>query len=325
MAAPVPHAYTSAFDEQAGADASGATIGSTARTYRLALLLSRPAVGAGLGVLAGGLIVLGVSLPWISTFAGLVSLSGLDALNGRVLLTLGALIVVAALVSLNGVPTVARWSVGLLGFLAVLWAGYLLINLLAEVRGADGMTLPAVGPGLPLALVGGVLALGVLFLPHEPTLVKDGATTGATGASPSAAPFRSTWPSRCAVVFATVAAVAHIPVTPDHLKEAPYIGIGFLLLTAALLLLSTGLLLSTARWLSWALLVVCLAAVAAYVVSRTLGLPMMDDDIGNWSDPLGTVSIVSETLAAVSASLVLWRSKRAYADAQAALETHRAI
>lgn len=96
-------------------------------------------------------------------------------------------------------------------------------------------------------------------------------------------------------------AVAHIPVAKQHLSEAPYIGIGFVLLTIAGLML-VQLLLNRDTVAVWtAALVVSALALLGYLLSRTVGLPQITDDIGNWSDPLGVVAIVSETVLLLAA------------------------
>jgi DMSO reductase anchor subunit len=56
-------------------------------------------------------------------------------------------------------------------------------------------------------------------------------------------------------------------------------------------------LLSRASPRVWAAVaVLALAPLAGYVLSRTTGLPGSDDDVGNWSDPLGLASLWVEAL-----------------------------
>lgn len=99
-----------------------------------------------------------------------------------------------------------------------------------------------------------------------------------------------------AAAGAVTEAEAHIPVTEDHLHEAPYIGVGFVFLTVAGFLLSALLLTSDSRavWVSTA--VVSTLALLGYLLSRTVGLPQIHDDIGNWTDALGWVAITGEAL-----------------------------
>lgn len=101
------------------------------------------------------------------------------------------------------------------------------------------------------------------------------------------------------LVAATAAAgmaVAHIPIIEKHLSEAPYIGIGFVLLTIAGLVLMQ-LLLTRDTLNTWvAALGISVLALLGYVLSRSVGLPQIGDDIGNWGEPLGLVAIVSEAI-----------------------------
>ena len=84
-----------------------------------------------------------------------------------------------------------------------------------------------------------------------------------------------------------VAAGTHIPLIRDHLDEAPYIGWLFILLSVVCIVLAVAILFvdSPSVWvISGA---VCVAAVVGFLASRTVGLPQIGDDVGNWSDPLG--------------------------------------
>lgn len=104
------------------------------------------------------------------------------------------------------------------------------------------------------------------------------------------------------------AGAAHIPVIPSHLREAPYIGVLFILLTLACLAL--------AALLTWhphapsyaAATIITAAAITAYVLSRTIGLPMIEDDIGNWFEPLGIISVLTETAAFVTCASLIRKS-----------------
>jgi hypothetical protein len=124
----------------------------------------------------------------------------------------------------------------------------------------------------------------------------------------SAAPLRAArwWAGGCLLIAAAV----HVPVIAPHLSEAPYIGVLFILLTAACVILTPALVTYDSRIL-WVIAgVVTLLAVIVYVLSRTIGLPQIADDIGDWSDPLGTVAIASESLTFVAAGVVLVSRRR---------------
>ncbi len=50
---------------------------------------------------------------------------------------------------------------------------------------------------------------------------------------------------------------------------------------------------------------VALAAVVAFLASRTVGLPQIHDDIGNWSEPLAVPALAVEVLTVAFAALAL--------------------
>jgi hypothetical protein len=101
------------------------------------------------------------------------------------------------------------------------------------------------------------------------------------------------WPAAAA---ALVAAAAHFPITAPHLREAPYIGWSFVALEVVLTLVALGLLLSDRTPVWWAAGTVPALAVLAYAVTRTVPLPQIADDVGNWTQPLGLVALSAEAL-----------------------------
>jgi hypothetical protein len=100
----------------------------------------------------------------------------------------------------------------------------------------------------------------------------------------------------CASFLLLVAAGTHIPLIQDHLEEAPYVGWLFIALSVACIVLAVTTLFvdHVGVWLLSA--AVCFAAVVAFLASRTIGLPQIRDDVGNWSDPLGPPAVASEVL-----------------------------
>jgi cytochrome bd-type quinol oxidase subunit 2 len=100
---------------------------------------------------------------------------------------------------------------------------------------------------------------------------------------------------------AVVAAVAHIPVTGPHLREAPYMGVLFIVLTVALLVLAAGALIRDSTAVYLATILTCALAIIGYAATRTVAFPQLTDDVGNWLEPLGVVSILSEALTLVAA------------------------
>jgi hypothetical protein len=97
-------------------------------------------------------------------------------------------------------------------------------------------------------------------------------------------------------------AVAHVPVIEPHLVEAPYIGVGFVLLTVAGFYLAVRLVVDPDE-LVWATVgVVAVLAVVGYVLSRSVGLPQIGDDVGAWADPLGITAVSCELLMLAAAA-----------------------
>lgn len=112
------------------------------------------------------------------------------------------------------------------------------------------------------------------------------------------------WPLAAA---AALAAGAHVPVIGEHLQEAPYMGVLFLVLTAACSLLAVAALVRDSAAVYVASAATCALAVAGYVATRVVAFPMLADDVGNWLEPLGVVSIAAETVVVACGLLALRR------------------
>jgi hypothetical protein len=106
---------------------------------------------------------------------------------------------------------------------------------------------------------------------------------------------------------AAAAAVAHIPVTGPHLQEAPYMGALFVVLTVALLVLVAGALVWDIAEVYLLTALTCALAILGYAATRTFAFPLLADDVGNWLEPLGIVSVLTEAVALVAAMTVLRR------------------
>ena len=109
---------------------------------------------------------------------------------------------------------------------------------------------------------------------------------------------------------AVVAAIAHVPVIGPHLDEAPYMGFAFIALTVACLCVAGALSIrdSTACYAAAAL--TCGPAVLGYAATRLVAFPMLADDVGNWLEPLGVVSVISEAVVVVAALSALRTRRR---------------
>jgi hypothetical protein len=109
---------------------------------------------------------------------------------------------------------------------------------------------------------------------------------------------------------AGIAAIAHVPVIGPHLEEAPYMGVLFVVLTAACAFLALAALVRGGRAVYLLTVLTCGLAVLGYVATRLVAFPMLADDVGNWLEPLGVVSIVSESIAVAAAVVALRRRSR---------------
>ncbi|HEY2044810.1 MAG TPA: hypothetical protein VGH11_19195 [Jatrophihabitans sp.] len=104
---------------------------------------------------------------------------------------------------------------------------------------------------------------------------------------------------------ALVAAVAHVPVIRPHLAQAPYMGVLFVVLTAACVLLAGAVVVRDSAAVYALSVLTCGLAVLGYIATRLVAFPMLADDVGNWLEPLGLVSIVSETVVMLAALAAL--------------------
>ncbi len=106
------------------------------------------------------------------------------------------------------------------------------------------------------------------------------------------------------------AAAAHLPVIAPHLAEAPYIGVLFVVLTAA----CVGLASVAISWDPPAVYalsaVTCGLAVLAYAATRLLSFPMLAGDVGYWLEPLGVLSIAAESVVVLTAACALIAATR---------------
>jgi hypothetical protein len=94
-------------------------------------------------------------------------------------------------------------------------------------------------------------------------------------------------------------------VLSEHLDEVPYIGLEFIVLIVACLLIA----IAAPSWDTAALYaaaaITCSLAVAAYITTRVATLPGLDDDAGDWFEALGVVAILAETATVVVAICAL--------------------
>ena len=88
------------------------------------------------------------------------------------------------------------------------------------------------------------------------------------------------WPAAAAL---SATAAIHMTLVPDHLRDAPYAGALFIALSAAALAIAILLTATDLERVWLAAGAISLGALVAYFLSRSVGLPSMSDDIGDWA------------------------------------------
>ena len=105
--------------------------------------------------------------------------------------------------------------------------------------------------------------------------------------------------------------LVHLLDGPGSLSDAFYVGALELALAAACVPLAVLLVIRPTRTIWIAALALNVAAMAAFVLSRTTGLPSSTDDIGKWTQTLGVVNLVVEaTLIGLAAAVIRPRRHR---------------
>ena len=100
-------------------------------------------------------------------------------------------------------------------------------------------------------------------------------------------------------------ALIHLLDLPGKLSETPYMFVLYVALMVSSIALAVALI-RTDDTRVWAAVAVLPALViVGYVLSRTTGLPQSNDDIGNWSEPLGMASLFVEGSVVTLGSAVL--------------------
>lgn len=123
------------------------------------------------------------------------------------------------------------------------------------------------------------------------------------------APTATRWPARLVSALLAVAVVIVHVIDQGGIpgaKDPSYVGAGYHLLEIVGLVTAV-LLLARASVPAWLLaLGVGAGPLAGYVLSRGPGLPGYTDDRGNWTEPLGLISLAVEfTLVVISLSALL--------------------
>jgi hypothetical protein len=92
-----------------------------------------------------------------------------------------------------------------------------------------------------------------------------------------------------------VVGLIHLIEAPEYLEEATYVGVLFLINVLLALVSAFGI--YRGMWWGWLLsILVAGGAFIVYVLSRTIWLPGLEKDVGNWFEPAGILSLIVESL-----------------------------
>jgi hypothetical protein len=106
-------------------------------------------------------------------------------------------------------------------------------------------------------------------------------------------------------------AVIHVVDLPATLGPTPLVGIGYLGIIAAAVLVG-GVMITRSHWLVWAAAgAVAASAMGGYVLTRSLPGGFLGDhgDVGNWRCPLGVAALSVETLLILLVALSVWQAR----------------
>jgi len=99
-------------------------------------------------------------------------------------------------------------------------------------------------------------------------------------------------------------AIIHILDLPSKWSEVRYLGVGYVGVIIASLVLVERIVLKKNIIDYYLAAALSGSVLAGFIMTRTVGMPGAMDDIGNWLEPVGLVSIVVE-------AFVIWNSLRA--------------
>jgi hypothetical protein len=100
-------------------------------------------------------------------------------------------------------------------------------------------------------------------------------------------------------------------------KSPGYVGIGYWVLEIVAVLTALALVANPARVPWFVAIGVAAGPLLGYILSRGPGLPDYSDDKGNWTEPLGLVSLVVEVVLLALAAAMFLRRSPARVSAQA--------
>lgn len=98
------------------------------------------------------------------------------------------------------------------------------------------------------------------------------------------------------VVGLLAIALIHVLDLPGKWAETRYLGVGYVFVIAASLVLAEITSTKNDKRALYASALLSIAVLAGFIINRTVGMPGATEDIGNWSEPLGMASLFVEAI-----------------------------
>lgn len=119
-----------------------------------------------LAILGGGMVAIGVALPWFSLFAGLQPVSAFGTENGTLLLVGAGLAIGLGLLAIVRDSAFARRALVVVSIGLVTLGAYLVVGFASVYRtvSADPMLVAEPGPGLAIVILGALLILATAMV-----------------------------------------------------------------------------------------------------------------------------------------------------------------
>jgi hypothetical protein len=119
-----------------------------------------------MALIGAALVAVGVTLPWLSLFAGLQPISALGTPNGTLLFIGAAVVGLLGLAVIALGSRLARRGLTVAGIVLTAFTAYLVVGLVSIYRdvSADPLVVAQVGPGLAVVGVGALLVLATSFI-----------------------------------------------------------------------------------------------------------------------------------------------------------------
>lgn len=105
-------------------------------------------------------------------------------------------------------------------------------------------------------------------------------------------------------------ALIHLLDLPGKWDEVRYLGVGYVLVIAASLVLAEIISTRDDKSAMYASAALAAAVLIGFIVNRTVGMPNAKDDIGNWSEPLGLASLFVEAITVWVTARGAWEMHR---------------